>query len=384
MWSNEKYSSISATVTVFGCSGVGKTALVVRYLTKRYIGDYISGTDITYKCELNFMRRQVEVQIVDTSGITSKDRVIDVAKNQKTDKDVIMLVYSFDDRSSFDFVVDILPHLSEAAPRASLLVVGNKSDLDESCNSYGTKMKRLQNQFSFTHVTVSAKSSCGDATRVFTKSIGLVIKRRMMETSASSNDLTVRDEDRPHDFKFPLGSRRSRSGGPDAKLPRRATVGSGLGLPPTPERRLSDRLPSVDFTIVEEDLELDGRQDNTFAAALADEESLSRPQPKSISFRKRKKIPPASIVLYPPSGAEDDNNNEVLHLKDSYRGPPLSAPLPSNPFPVFRFPEVSCAAEFRYASLPTSPNSVLKRNNSFLNKVKSALTAVPQRLRSPK
>lgn len=210
-------------------------------------------------------------------------------------------------------------------------------------------------------MTVSAKSSCADASRIFSKSIALVIKKRTFETSASSADLTIYNTENNVTNNQPeaKGFRGRRSGIGGGKLTRRATVDCGLTMSKS-DRRPSERLPSVEDTIEEE---VEDRY-----------KSSHSPQSNtSCSNKKRKKIPPSAITL-----------TEELHDPSMSVGAPLSAPLPQNRMPVFRFPDVSCAAEYRYASLPTSPDNILKRQNSFLNKLKGALTAVPQRLKSPK
>lgn len=219
-------------------------------------------------------------------------------------------------------------------------------------------------------MTVSAKSSCADASRIFSKSIALVIKKRTFETSASSADLTIYNtENSTTNNQEAKGFRGRRLGISGGKLTRRATVDCGLTMS-KPDRRPSERLPSVEDTIEEE---VEEKYQISHRSVTHDNKSNSPQYSTSCSNKKRKKIPPSAITL---SGELNDSSLSTEA--------PLSAPLPQNRMPVFRFPEVSCAAEYRYASLPTSPDNILKRQNSFLNKLKGALTAVPQRLKSPK
>ena len=228
--------------------------------------------------------------------------------------------------------------------------------------------------YTFTHMTVSAKSSCSDASNIFLKSIALVMKKRTFEKSASSADLTIYDADKfsqhNHEFKVSQALRRRRSGGSGTKLVRRATVDCGITMARS-ERRPSERLPSVEDTIEEE---VEERCTEYESSARRGSSATSLSPSSSFSSKKRKKVPPSSINLSRVTRETTPSNSLE----------PQSAPLPSNRMPVFRFPEVSCAAEYRYASLPTSPDNLLKRQNSFLNKIKGAFTAVPQKLRSPK
>ncbi|KAG5882473.1 hypothetical protein JTB14_004600 [Gonioctena quinquepunctata] len=54
-------------VVVLGSSRVGKSAVTVRYLTKRYIGEYSSTSDFLYRHNVTFDNVTTEVEILDTS-----------------------------------------------------------------------------------------------------------------------------------------------------------------------------------------------------------------------------------------------------------------------------------------------------------------------------
>ncbi|KAF5900541.1 ras-like protein family member 11B, partial [Clarias magur] len=56
-------------IAVLGGSGVGKTALVVRFLTKRFIGDYERNAGSLYSREVQIDGEQVAIQVQDTPGV---------------------------------------------------------------------------------------------------------------------------------------------------------------------------------------------------------------------------------------------------------------------------------------------------------------------------
>ncbi|XP_046892784.1 ras-like protein family member 11B [Hypomesus transpacificus] len=56
-------------IAVIGGSGVGKTALVVRFLTKRFIGDYERNAGNLYSREVQVDGQQVAIQVQDTPGV---------------------------------------------------------------------------------------------------------------------------------------------------------------------------------------------------------------------------------------------------------------------------------------------------------------------------
>ncbi|GAA6220483.1 ras-like protein family member 11B [Lates japonicus] len=55
-------------IAVIGGSGVGKTALVVRFLTRRFIGDYERNAGNLYSREVQVDGEQVTIQVQDTPG----------------------------------------------------------------------------------------------------------------------------------------------------------------------------------------------------------------------------------------------------------------------------------------------------------------------------
>ncbi|POI29608.1 hypothetical protein CIB84_006642 [Bambusicola thoracicus] len=55
-------------LAVLGARGVGKSALIVRFLTKRFIGDYEPNTGSLYSRLVRLDGEQVAVHIQDTPG----------------------------------------------------------------------------------------------------------------------------------------------------------------------------------------------------------------------------------------------------------------------------------------------------------------------------
>lgn len=68
MKTEEKSPVPRVRIAVLGNMNVGKSALTVRYLTRRFIGEYSSKTDLLYRQTVTFDSGLLDVEIVDVSA----------------------------------------------------------------------------------------------------------------------------------------------------------------------------------------------------------------------------------------------------------------------------------------------------------------------------
>ncbi|XP_020499440.1 ras-like protein family member 11B [Labrus bergylta] len=121
-------------MAVIGGSGVGKTALVVRFLTRRFIGDYERNAGNLYSREVQVDSEQVTIQVQDTPGVEMTDNCVSLPDHVACSiqwADAVVLVYSVTDRRSFD----LIEQLHQLVVRAGgtnmppVILLANKSDL---------------------------------------------------------------------------------------------------------------------------------------------------------------------------------------------------------------------------------------------------------------
>lgn len=119
-------------------------ALTVRYLTRRFIGEYRSNTDLLYKQTITLESGLLDVEIVDISAENDNEFPIEQVRTIHTSlstvclqfsfsqiqwADAVLIVYSIIDRESFEWAVKSLGELRQLQSAPTYLVA-NKADLD--------------------------------------------------------------------------------------------------------------------------------------------------------------------------------------------------------------------------------------------------------------
>lgn len=122
----EEESGKIIRAAVLGKDGVGKTAFTVRLLTRRFIGDYDGTLESWYQHRVDIDGQEVTLHIFDTAGKNCKEK-IDICAAQ----DIIFVLYSITDRSSFQEATLIVKYLHEAKniPSSAIFLIASKADL---------------------------------------------------------------------------------------------------------------------------------------------------------------------------------------------------------------------------------------------------------------
>ncbi|XP_048340730.1 ras-related and estrogen-regulated growth inhibitor-like [Sphaerodactylus townsendi] len=122
-------------LVVLGQSAVGKTALTVRFITKRFIGDYDPTLEMIYRHTAVIDGEMVHFEILDTAG--QEEDSLQIEEKIKWG-DGFAVVYSVTDRCSFDEVMRLcflINHIHSSPKRSSgseqppVVIIGNKKDL---------------------------------------------------------------------------------------------------------------------------------------------------------------------------------------------------------------------------------------------------------------
>ncbi|NXK09729.1 RSLBA protein, partial [Herpetotheres cachinnans] len=185
-------------LAVLGARGVGKSAMIVRFLTKRFIGDYEpntgeaagggarrgpprSGLCLTALCSpgnlysrlVHLEGDHVAVQIQDTPGCIQVQedcvQVLDSLSRCVKWAEGFLLVYSITDYSSYQSVRPLYQHIRKVHPdaRTPIIIVGNKADLLHARQVQAKEGLQLANELGSLFLEISTSDDSQGVCDVF-------------------------------------------------------------------------------------------------------------------------------------------------------------------------------------------------------------------------
>ncbi|XP_069963690.1 ras-related and estrogen-regulated growth inhibitor isoform X2 [Bactrocera oleae] len=130
----------SLKVMVLGQSGVGKSAMVVRFITRRFIGEYDPNLEKVYTHNTTFDNELIQFDILDAAGQPNKEDCVSLDSNIRW-ADAFILMYSVTDKCSFDecnrlkFLINynkrrrkLGSNSKDSLSDVPVILVGNKTD----------------------------------------------------------------------------------------------------------------------------------------------------------------------------------------------------------------------------------------------------------------
>uniref|UniRef100_A0ABI7ZWN4 small monomeric GTPase n=1 Tax=Felis catus TaxID=9685 RepID=A0ABI7ZWN4_FELCA len=154
-------------------------ALVVRFLTKRFIWEYDPTLESTYRHQANIDDEVVTMEILDTAG---QEDTIQREGHMRWGEGFV-LVYDITDRGSFEEVLPLKNILDEVKKpkNVTLILVGNKADLDHSRQVSTEEGEKLATELACAFYECSACTGEGNITEIFYELCREVRRRRMVQ-----------------------------------------------------------------------------------------------------------------------------------------------------------------------------------------------------------
>lgn len=173
-------------LALLGSPGAGKSAVLVRFLTRRFIGEYASNANSLYHKRLSIDGRQLNLEVFDPCSQSSGTRCI---LEEPVDwADGFVVVYNISDRTSFINAKSILRQIREARMddckgsektkemEVPVCLVGNKQDLCHARQVREEEGHYLAQENHCHFQEVSAAESYQDIANLFTQLIRQVME----------------------------------------------------------------------------------------------------------------------------------------------------------------------------------------------------------------
>uniref|UniRef100_A0A8D0DQU5 small monomeric GTPase n=1 Tax=Salvator merianae TaxID=96440 RepID=A0A8D0DQU5_SALMN len=152
---------------------VRTNAMIVRYLTKRFIGDYEPNTGSLYSRLVHVEGDQIFLQIQDTPGCIEVQediaQTLDSLSRCLKWADGFLLVYSITDYNSYQSIRPLYQHIRKIRPDAKIpfIIVGNKGDLTHSRQVTANDGLQLANELGSVFLEISTSDSYQGVCDVF-------------------------------------------------------------------------------------------------------------------------------------------------------------------------------------------------------------------------
>lgn len=144
-------------VVVMGSGGVGKSALVIKFVSGEFVKEYDPTIEDAYRKTIVVDGSTALLDILDTAGQEEFSTLMD---QWMRDGKVFILVFSVTDRGSFDQIRDLYEKILriQEADHVPVVLVGNKKDLENERKVKKQEGKDLAEELQmYTYVETSAK-----------------------------------------------------------------------------------------------------------------------------------------------------------------------------------------------------------------------------------
>ncbi|KAG8004513.1 Ras-related and estrogen-regulated growth inhibitor [Nibea albiflora] len=178
---------VPVKLLVLGAQNTGKTALCVRFMTKRFIGEYDHKKEVTYRCSRVVDQEAVDLEILD---IACKESSVASLESSIRWADGFLLLYSITQRLSFLEVPQLKKLIDQT--KQSLVLIANKADLEIGREVTTEEGQRLAKELSCTFKELSVAEAVLAVEAAVFQLIRLVLDQQRPLPDRRSYMLTVR------------------------------------------------------------------------------------------------------------------------------------------------------------------------------------------------
>lgn len=177
---------VEVNILLLGAHKVGKSALTVRFLTRRFIGEY-GDIESVYSRVDTIDGQEICFNIWESQFTQVGEKSCGVSDKQLQWADGMILVYDICDRSSFDVALQQLQEIRRRRKPSSIpvVIVANKRDLRRHRSVSGEEGRLLALSQRCGFFEVSAAETYHGVLLVFHRLVDLVRERRALRKSSA-------------------------------------------------------------------------------------------------------------------------------------------------------------------------------------------------------
>lgn len=155
----------SFKIIILGDSGVGKSSFAYRAIHDKPLtySELTMGFEY-FNMLLEVKNRPIKLQIWDTCG---QEIYHSLVSTFFRDTDMAILVYSIENKKSFNSLTRWIKDLNDKSRDAYLFLLGNKSDLNDSREVFDDEVDKLMSEFNFSGCTISSAKDGKNCREVF-------------------------------------------------------------------------------------------------------------------------------------------------------------------------------------------------------------------------
>ncbi|KAI9280633.1 ras-like protein 3 [Sporodiniella umbellata] len=143
-------------IVIVGGGGVGKSALTIQFIQSHFVDEYDPTIEDSYRKQCVIDEETALLDVLDTAG---QEEYSAMREQYMRNGEGFILVYSITSAHSFKEINGFYQQIRRVKDRDffPMVLVGNKSDLEEERTVYGHEGKELAKQFNCPFLETSAK-----------------------------------------------------------------------------------------------------------------------------------------------------------------------------------------------------------------------------------
>ena len=152
---SEQEAQIVLKLLLLGDSSVGKTSILLKYISNKFDESSISTVGVDYMDKIiDYNKFKIKLQIWDTSG---EEKFRTITKNFYRNADGLLVVFDLTKKESYDHIRSWINEAKENNDKLKIILIGNKLDLKDERMVTIDVAKQFAEKNNLKYIETSAK-----------------------------------------------------------------------------------------------------------------------------------------------------------------------------------------------------------------------------------